>query len=60
MTIEACVKCRKKMKEYNKKKVFKEILEFMKNPREYYVLINPETLFYKFEKIEKEKDHVET
>lgn len=49
--MKACINCRKIDKKA-KDKIFKEIQEFIKDPNNYYVIINPTTSFYKFEKIE--------
>jgi len=51
--MESCIKCRKSLEISVKDKVFEEIREFIKDPNNFYVIINPITGFYKFEKIKK-------
>lgn len=51
--MEACVNCRKIVEKATKDKIFEELREFIKDPDNYYVIINPNTQFYKLEKINK-------
>ena len=53
--MERCIDCRNenkpKISKEQKKKVVKEIKEFLKDPNNFYVYVHPDTLFYKFKRI---------